>query len=276
VSRAPRLAAGRARALGLPTRGTTAPNRLRRIDRWLLAAYGGLLRHAPDPLVIDLGYGSSPVTTVELAARLAALRPDVRVIGVENDRDRVAAASTAAPAAARSGRGPVPEFRYGGFDLAGLRPVLARAMNVLRQYDEPTAAAAWTELRARLAPGGLLVDGTCDETGRVACWIAIGRDGPRTLTLAARLATLDRPATLAERLPKALIHHNVPGARIHGFLATLDAGWVGAGGLPPRQRWLLAGRRAAAEGWPVSLRRAWQGEITVRWQAVAPPPCAEG
>ncbi|HYS37057.1 MAG TPA: class I SAM-dependent methyltransferase, partial [Pseudonocardiaceae bacterium] len=31
----PRLAAGRARALGVPTRGTTNPNRLRRVDRWL-------------------------------------------------------------------------------------------------------------------------------------------------------------------------------------------------------------------------------------------------
>src|SRR3712207_8160997 len=35
--KAPRLAAGRARALGLPTRGTTNANRLRRVDRWLLA-----------------------------------------------------------------------------------------------------------------------------------------------------------------------------------------------------------------------------------------------
>ncbi|HEX5404107.1 MAG TPA: class I SAM-dependent methyltransferase, partial [Pseudonocardiaceae bacterium] len=34
--RRPRLAAGRARALGLPTRGTTNPNRLRRVDRWLV------------------------------------------------------------------------------------------------------------------------------------------------------------------------------------------------------------------------------------------------
>ena len=33
----PRLAAGRARALGLPTRGTTNPNRLRRMDNWITA-----------------------------------------------------------------------------------------------------------------------------------------------------------------------------------------------------------------------------------------------
>ena len=74
MRKSPRLAAGRARALGLPTRGTTAPNRLRRVDRWLVAAHAGLLRSAADPLVVDLGYGSSPVTCVELATRLRAVR----------------------------------------------------------------------------------------------------------------------------------------------------------------------------------------------------------
>ncbi|HKC26749.1 MAG TPA: hypothetical protein VKB75_01935, partial [Jatrophihabitans sp.] len=59
----PRLAAGRARALGLPTRGTTNPNRLRRMDNWICARLGDLLRRAADPLVIDLGFGATPVTT---------------------------------------------------------------------------------------------------------------------------------------------------------------------------------------------------------------------
>ena len=48
----------------------------------------------------------------------------------------------------------------------GERPVLIRAMNVLRQYDEAEVPAAWSRAAARLAPGGLLVDGTCDELGR--------------------------------------------------------------------------------------------------------------
>ncbi|MBE7190820.1 MAG: class I SAM-dependent methyltransferase, partial [Jatrophihabitans endophyticus] len=81
--RAPRLAAGRARALGLPTRGTTNPNRLRRMDNWIAAVLGPDLRAAPDPLVIDLGYGATPVTAVELASRLARVRPDVRVLGLD-------------------------------------------------------------------------------------------------------------------------------------------------------------------------------------------------
>ena len=60
-------------------------------------------------------------------------------------------------------------------------------------------------------PGGLLVEGTCDEIGRRHVWVALGPEGPRTVTFATRLGSLDRPSDLAERLPKALIHRNVPG-----------------------------------------------------------------
>jgi hypothetical protein len=41
------------------------------------------MQAAADPLVIDLGYGALPVTTLELAARLRMVRADVRVIGLE-------------------------------------------------------------------------------------------------------------------------------------------------------------------------------------------------
>jgi hypothetical protein len=269
VRKPPRLASGRARALGLPTRGTTAPNRLRRVDRWIVGTQSARLRDAVDPLVIDLGFGSSPVTTVELAARLADVRKDVRVLGLELDPDRVAAAATSADP-------PRLEFARGGFELAGRRPVLVRALNVLRQYDEAAAAEAWTEMCRRLAPGGLLVEGTCDELGRRACWVALDASGPLTVTLAARVADLDRPSDLAERLPKALIHHNVPGQPVHALLRALDQAW--ATGAPyqafgPRQRWVAAVERLAADGWPVvGGRSRWRlGEVTLRWSAVSVP-----
>ena len=51
---------------GTLTRGTTAPNRLRRVDRWIAGVHGPLLRRHERPLVVDLGYGASPVTTAEL------------------------------------------------------------------------------------------------------------------------------------------------------------------------------------------------------------------
>ena len=83
MARKPRLAAGRARALGVPTRGTTNPNRLRRVDRWMTGTLASFLTSAADPLVVDLGYGATPITTVEMAARLRVVRPDVRVLGLE-------------------------------------------------------------------------------------------------------------------------------------------------------------------------------------------------
>ncbi|GAA1280518.1 class I SAM-dependent methyltransferase [Saccharothrix xinjiangensis] len=267
MARTPRLAAGRARALGLPTRGTTNPNRLRRVDRWLAHAHRDLLADG-EPLVVDLGYGSSPVTTVELATRLRALNPGVRVLGLELDADRVAAGKAAADP-------PRLDFRRGGFELAGARPVLLRAFNVLRQYAEEQAAEAWGTMLSRLAPGGVLVEGTCDEIGRRCCWVSLTAEGPRTLTLSCLPADLESPGDLAERLPKALIHHNVPGERVHALLAELDACWATAAPYAPygpRARWVESVRLLAARGWPVlDDRGRWRlGEMTVPWDVVSP------
>jgi hypothetical protein len=266
--KAPRLAAGRARALGLPTRGTTNANRLRRVDRWLLATQIPRLRDSTRPLVVDLGYGSSAVTTLELVARLAPEVNGLEVVGLEIDPARVAAVEADRDP-------PRVDFRVGGFELAGVQPVLVRASNVLRQYDEESAARAWDTMRGALAPGGLIVEGTCDEWGRRSAWVALDADGPLTLTLSARVSDIETPSDLAERLPKALIHHNVPGQPVHDFLAALDATWAAAAGLlpfGPRQRWVAAVEGLAAQGWPLvgSTRRWRHGEVTVRWSAVAP------
>lgn len=257
-----RYAAGRARALGLPTRGTTGPNRLRRVDRWLLATHAAALRQTAVPLVVDLGYGATAVTTVELHSRLRGIRPDVEVVGIELDQQRVDAAQGA--------RRPGLSFVRGGFELAGHRPFVVRALNVLRQYDEAAAAQAWPTLIERLAPGGILIEGTCDEVGRRAAWVELGGDGPRTLTLAAHLRTLRRPSELAERLPKALIHHNVPGRKVHALLAQLDRAWDRAApyaAFGNRQRWLAA---TDSLEHVKDVRRARFGEITVPWDSVAP------
>jgi hypothetical protein len=235
------------------------------MDNWMTATLREHLLAAPDPLVIDLGYGATPVTAIELAARLSAVRPDVRVLGLEIDPERVAAAL---PAAAP----PRLTFARGGFELAGQRPALVRAANVLRQYDEAAAGQAWSTMRANLGPGGLLVEGTCDELGRLAAWVLLDGDGPISLTFACRLASLPWPSVLAERLPKALIHRNVPGEPIHRLLAELDLAWDAAAALSafgPRQRWIAA-CAALQDGWPVQLSRCRYGELTVEWSAVAP------
>jgi hypothetical protein len=254
--------------VGAPTRGTTNPNRLRRVDRWITYAPATtrLLRAAASPLVVDLGYGASPVTTVELARWLRRVRPDVRVLGLELDPARVAAALPAASP-------PLLEFRRGGFELAGTRPVLVRAFNVLRQYAEDEVAGAWGLVLDSMAPGGLLVEGTCDEIGRLSTWVLVSSSGPVSLTLSMRLAGLEKPSTIAERLPKALIHRNVPGERVHALLSELDICWATAApqqAFGVKSRWLETVRLLAARGWPVPDPRIRLGELTVPWAAVAP------
>ena len=238
------------------------------MDRWLLATQLPRLRDSARPLVVDLGYGASAVTTLELVQRLSPEVDRLEVVGLEIDPARVAAVEADRDP-------PRVDFRVGGFELAGLQPVLVRAFNVLRQYDEESAARAWDTMRAALGPGGVLVEGTCDEWGRRSAWVALDADGPLTLTLATRIADISTPSDLAERLPKALIHHNVPGQPVHEFLRAFDAAWAAAAGLSPfgpRQRWVAAAEALAAQGWPLvgSTRRWRHGEVTVRWSAVAP------
>ena len=250
---------------GVITRGTTGINRLRRSDRWLIhdEQVRGVLTAAADPLVVDLGYGASPVTTLELAARLRTVRPDTRVVGLEIDPQRVV-----------EGRDGVT-FARGGFELAGLRPVLVRAFNVLRQYPEDAVAQAWATMQAGLAPGGLIVDGTCDELGRRCAWVLLDATAPISLTLAWDPSTTPRPSEVAERLPKALIHRNVPGEGIHALLAAADRAWDAAAALTPfgpRVRWRGAMDHLAAQGLPVRpiRRRLRDCVLTVPWAVVAP------
>ncbi|WNO73800.1 MULTISPECIES: class I SAM-dependent methyltransferase [unclassified Streptomyces] len=255
------------RPVGTATRGTTNPNRLRRMDRWIAATHGAALRRSERPVAVDLGYGAAPWTAVELLQRLRTADPRCEVVGIEIDPARVAAAKPYERAGLT--------FRHGGFEVPADRPpALIRAANVLRQYDEGEVAAVWARLCARLAPGGLLVEGTCDEIGRRHVWVALGPEGPRTVTFAARLASLERPSDLAERLPKALIHRNVPGEPVHAFLRDFDRAWAAAApyaSLGARQRWARAVGELASD-WPLSQdRRRWrQGEVTVNWAALAP------
>jgi hypothetical protein len=254
--------------IGSITRGTTGTNRLRRVDRWISAL--PVLRHAPDPLVVDLGYGASATTSLELHHRLGLVRPGTEVIGIEIDPARVRLASLSA----RRGL----SFRLGGFEVplpAGRRATVIRAFNVLRQYDESQVLENWHRLVDRLQPGGVLVEGTCNEVGRVASWVDVTATGPQSLTVSLRLDDLDRPSVVAERLPKVLIHRNVAGEGVHAFLLCLDKHWQHNAALAtyaPSQRWIATVRALVAEGWPIlGTKSRWRlGEVTVAWHAVEP------
>lgn len=266
--------------MGNITRGTTNANRLRRVDRWIQS--WPALRSTSDPLVVDLGYGASAATSVELATRLRSRRPDAEVLGLEIDPERVTLATTELAQWVTAGlvsaevAGAV-HFARGGFEVpvpAGRLPVVIRAFNVLRQYDESAVSGAWDLMVSRLQPGGVLVEGTCDEIGRISSWIAITSEGPQTLSIALKLDSVELPSVVAERLPKALIHHNVPGERIHEFLTTLDRYWLThapLGSFGATQRWIATAQSMKDAGWPIiGGKTRWRlGEITVSYDAAS-------
>ncbi|MGL4339680.1 MAG: class I SAM-dependent methyltransferase [Rhodoglobus sp.] len=266
--------------IGQVTRGTTGTNRLRRVDRWI--AQLPALRRAELPLVVDLGFGASATTTLELHQRLARVRPEVRVVGVEIDPERVRVAG-------RSAR-PGVEFRLGGFEVPGAAATVIRALNVLRQYDENQVLENWQRMVGRLQPGGVLIEGTCNEVGRIASWVDVTTEGPASLTVSLRLRDLDagslggasvvgttaeQPSVLAERLPKVLIHRNISGEPVHRYLSELDHWWAvhaPLGVYGPSQRWVAVAGSMRDAGWPILGSKArWRlGELTVAWEAVTP------
>ncbi|TYR15202.1 class I SAM-dependent methyltransferase [Corynebacterium urealyticum] len=257
--------------VGVPTRGTTGFNRLRKADRWLAhhpavrAAFDAASSSGRRPLAVDVGYGASHTTTVEWAGWLRRVDPKVRVLGLEIEPSRVLPP--------RDG----VEFALGGFELAGHRAELVRAFNVLRQYDVSEVLAAWQMMIAGLSPGGQIIEGTCDEVGRRAAWVLLDESGPQTLTLAWDPADVDKPSDVAERLPKALIHENTEGHKIFALLQAADAAWDRAAGYAPygpRVRWRFA-RADRLSQLPAELaklnprRRMQDNLLTVPWELVS-------
>src|SRR5512146_1189674 len=153
---------------GQPTRGKTAANRLRRVDNFLLLYEPSLLTRTDDlfarALFVDLGYGFDPRTTLESATRFRRLNPDLPILGVEIEKERVESALPYAD--------DKTFFRLGGFNLPlkeGEHVRLIRAFNVLRQYDEKDFAPAYERLAQYVLPGGLMVEGTSTPYGQVWC-----------------------------------------------------------------------------------------------------------
>lgn len=209
-----------------------------------------------------MGYGASHTTTVEWARWLREINPSVEVVGLEIDPERVLPP--------RDG----VRFELGGFELAGYRPHLVRAFNVLRQYDVSQVPDAWDAVCSRLAPGGVFIEGTCDELGRRSAWLLIDATGPLSLTLSWDPFDVERPSDVAERLPKALIHYNQPGQKIGDFFVSADQAWERAAGWAPhgpRVRWRHA-LEDLSRDWPIQrqARRLRDNTLTIEWSAIAP------
>lgn len=234
------------RPLGQITRGKTAPNRLRQTDSFLRIAYQSLIKNTQG-IYIDLGYGAYPITTLETFNRLRTLNPNLHVIGVEIDQERVEAGKPFE----RNGL----EFRFGGFNLpliAGERVSVIRAFNVLRQYNEHEIQDALNALSACMIEHGLLIEGTCDPTGRLLDFNLFQKENGAlnqiAFVLAPRLSALSTdftPKSFQAVLPKNYIHHAEPGGAIDRFFKNWHAAWQRVRSNDPRQTFIESADRLA-------------------------------
>ncbi len=267
---------------GQPTRGKTACNRLRRVDMFLMAYEPGLLRRRSGAFerayFVDVGYGATPMTTLESAERFRRSNPALPVLGVEIDPERVAAA--------RPYQNEHTFFRLGGFNLPlqtwtdgePERVRLIRAFNVLRQYDECAVSEAYAMLAESVLPGGMMIEGTSDPFGRV--WVAnlLRKPAlpdsnsswtPEALVFSTNFRTGFDPAQFQAVLPKNYIHRVVPGERIYDFFqewkqAMLTTAPFRVWGL---RQWFIASAYALAErGYKLRLWGKWLSRGWLIWE----------
>ncbi len=257
--------ARRIRPAGQPTRGKTALNRLRQVDVYASLVYGGMLGRGT-PLVVDVGFGAFPWTTLEMRGRWLRFNPHLRVFGVEIDPERVEAARPYADP-------PAIDFRLGGFNLAGIlggeQARLIRCYNVLRQYDESAVGPALGTMAQALEPGGILIEGTSDPSGRiVACDVykktAHGSGDVlchEALVFGTNFRGPVEPVDFQTILPKRLIHHMldpVPAAFFAAWRGSfaLARGAIGYNrGHSRREQWMAAAALLKSRyRYPIDLR----------------------
>jgi len=275
--------------MGHPTRGKTASNRLRRVDNFILLYEPSLFTRTDglftDSMFIDLGYGFDARTTLESAERFRRINPNLKILGVEIDKERVEAAL------------PYTDdktfFRLGGFNLPlqqGEQVRLIRAFNVLRQYEEKDFAPAYERLAQYVLPGGLMIEGTSNPFGSIWC----ANVARRTLESGSLLLDFRQQAVGVQSrwkfealvfstnfrlgfeagefqtiLPKNLIHHVVEGDPIHDFFdawkkSAAETALMKSYG--DKQWFIAAADKLAERGFAVATQRKWLNRGYLIWK----------
>jgi hypothetical protein len=266
--------------IGLPTRGKTASNRLRRVDNFILLYEPSLLTRTDGlfqrSLFVDLGYGFDARTTLESAERFRRVNPNLPILGVEIDKERVDAAI---PYADEN-----THFRLGGFNLP-LQPDesvrLIRAFNVLRQYEEKDFVPAYEQLAQYVLPGGLMIEGTSNPFGSV--WVAnlvrktLESDsllsGSQWKFEALVFSTSFRMGfditDFQAVLPKNYIHHVVQGESIYEFIEAWkrSAAETSPAKVFGLKQWFAASaQNLAAKGYTINLQKRFINKGWLIWQ----------
>ncbi len=258
---------------GQPTRGKTASNRLRRVDNFILLYEPSLLTRTDglfaDSMFIDLGYGFDARTTLESAARFRKLNPNLKILGVEIDKERVEAAL---PFADEN-----TFFRLGGFNLP-LKPGehirLIRAFNVLRQYEEKEFAPAYERLAEYVLPGGVMIEGTSNPFGSIWCANLVRRSEIghwkfETLVFSTNFRLGFDVEEFQTILPKNLIHRVIKGEPIFDFFEA----WHGSASetsamktYGAKQWFISAAERMAGRGYAIATQRKWLAKGFLIWK----------
>ncbi len=274
---------------GQPTRGKTASNRLRRVDNFILLYEPALLTRTDslfaDSMFVDLGYGFDARTTLESAERFRRVNPNLKILGVEIDKERVAAALPFAD--------DKTFFRLGGFNLplkADERVRLIRAFNVLRQYEEKDFAPAYERLAQYALPGGLMIEGTSNPFGSIWCANAVRRTlESNSLLLESQkqvsgiksswkfealvFSTNFRMGFDVEEfqtiLPKNLIHHVIRGEPIYDFFEAWKRSARDTAAMKTygAKQWFVASVEALAQkGYKINLQKKFLSKGYLVWE----------
>ena len=257
--------------IGLPTRGKTASNRLRRVDNFILLYEPSLLTRTDGlfqrSMFIDLGYGFDARTTLESAERFRRINPNLPILGVEIDKERV---DTALPYA-----DAITHFRVGGFNLPlqpGESVRLIRAFNVLRQYEEKDFLPAYERLAQYVLPGGLMIEGTSNPFGSI--WVAnlVRKEASgwkdEALVFSTNFHTGFDIIDFQAVLPKNYIHHVVQGELIYDFLEAWKcstAETVSAKVFGLKQWFAASVESLAAKGYTIELHKKWLSKGWLIW-----------
>ena len=257
---------------GQPTRGKTAFNRLRRVDNFILLYEPSLLTRTDGlfarALFVDLGYGFDARTTLESTRRFRGVNPDLKILGVEIETERVEAALPYAD--------EKTFFRLGGFNLPlkeGEHVRLIRAFNVLRQYEEKDFAPAYERLAQYVLPGGLMIEGTSNPFGSL--WVAnlvtkkeTGDWGLEALVCSTNFRLGFEVTDFQAVLPKNLIQHVVPGEPIYDFFeawkqSAAETSVMKAYGL--RQWFVRSAESLAQKGYKINLQKKFLARGYLIW-----------
>ncbi len=259
--------------IGSITRGKTASNRLRRVDNFILLYEPSLLTRTDGlfqrSLFVDLGYGFDARTTLESAERFRRVNPNLPILGVEIDNERVEAAIPYAD--------EITHFRLGGFNLP-LQPTesvrLIRAFNVLRQYEEKDFIPAYEQLAQYVLPGGLMIEGTSNPFGSI--WVAnlarkmeSGSWKMEALVFSTNFRMGFDITDFQAVLPKNYIHHVVPGESIYDFIEAWkrSAAETSPAKVFGLKQWFAASAQSlAAKGYAVNLQKRFINKGWLIWQ----------